>query len=423
LRIRLSSLFAFLIVLLTITGVSPFSSIRTSTTLISWLLIASLYVIVAALLSSKASDYYSRIPYKEVIIAYGLWVMITAARGALVADNYWEYKFLITNTGAILMPLMIWTLASPKMLEKILKYWMWIALPLFAVFYFLLSKGSYGFYLAPLVLFLLLLPNLSAAQKGLVLIFFAIVVFSSLDGRANILRFSFPLIFASLFLFRNVLGPTLLRGTTLCLFVLPPLLAFLGQSGTFNIFKTQDYLTSEALGLDQSTVDTITADTRTALYDEVWTSAVRNDYVWQGRTPARGYDSNIFGKHIAGETGSGKRERNGGEVGVHSIFTWLGAIGLALYSALFFVASKLAVMNSNNFSVKLVGLYVAFRWAFCWVEEFIGFNVNYFVLWMLVAICFSPEFRKMTDKEIGEWLRNIVPGNNVGLSRARITSQ
>ena len=395
--------------LLTITSVSPWSRIPTSTTTLSWLLTGATYTV--ALWLCFQSRAITRLPYQSLLLAYLGWVLVAAARGAWVAENYWEYKFLIQGTAAVLIPLLIWPLASPEVLGTVLKYWMRLALPLFGLYYFLLSPDAYGFYLAPLVLFLLLLPLFKFPQQLLMLLFAGIVIFSNLDGRSNILRFSFPLLFTSLFLVKHVLGATAIRCGMLALFLLPPILLVLGSSGTFNIFKMQEYIRPEAIGLSATNYKTATADTRTFIYDEVWQSATRHHYVWTGRSLARGYDSNWFGNHALKDLGTGKKERYSSEVGIMNIFNWMGVSWVLLYSALFLIACKLAIYNSASFSLKLIGLYVAFRWAYCWVEEFTTFGINYFTLWMLVAICYSTQFRAMTDNEIGAWLRGIVPGN------------
>ena len=355
------------------------------------------------------SNKVSRLPHQGLLLTYSAWVLFATARGFWIAENYWECKFLIQGTASVLMPLLIWPLASPIVLGNALKLWMRLALPLFGVFLLFLEPRAYGLYLAPLVLCLLLLPLLKLPQQLLVLVFSAIVLFSNLDGRSNILRFSFPLLFASLFLIRNYFGTAAVRGGAWALFLLPPLLLLFGSSGNFNIFKIQEYIQAEAIGLSSDGYKTATTDTRTFIYEEVWQSATRHDYVWTGRSLARGYDSDWFGDFALKELGTGNKERYSSEVGMLNIFTWMGVPGVLLYSALFLIACKLAIYNSTSFSLKLIGLYVAFRWAYCWVEEYTVFGIGYFALWMLVAICISPQFRAMTDEEIGKWLRDLVP--------------
>jgi hypothetical protein len=370
---------------------------------------AAIYA-VSVLLCFK-SQQVSSLPYQGILLAHLIWILISAGRSLLIADNYWDYKFLIQGCGATLMFTMIWPLASPAILGKVLKYWTHLALPIFCVFWLFLRTDGYGFYLAPLIVFLLLLFRLSPAQQLLVLGFAAFVVFSNLDARSNILRFSLPIIFSTIYLFRNFLGTFFARTGTAVFFTIPPFLLLLGSSGTFNVFKFQEYFLPEKVELSKENYQVLTADTRTFIYDEVWSSAIRHNYVWTGRSLARGYDSQSFGRAIGKDLGTGRIERYSSEAGIPSLFTWLGAIGVILYSSIFVIAAFLATTRSSSFSLKLIGLFTAFRWSYSWVEEFITFGIQHFSLWMLVAICFSPQFRAMTDKEIGAWLRQLLPLN------------
>lgn len=350
-----------------------------------------------------------KLPYQSILIAYLAWVFVSATKGALIADNYWYYKNLILTTASVLMPLLVWILASPALLAKILKYWVRFALPTFCIFYFLITSEAYGFYLAPLVLFVVLLPLLRVPQQLLVLALVGIIALSNLDARSHILRFSVPLTFGCLFLFRRFFGTTFIRASAVFFFLTPIVLLALGITGTFNVFKMQDYIHPERLGLSAKNYKMVTADTRTFIYREVWESAIRHDYVLHGRSLSRGYDSVYFGDHQLKELGTGNRERSGSEVGLANIFTCMGLIGVILYSAIFLLACHLAINHSASFALKLIGLYVSFRWAYCWVEEHTVFSIFYFPLWMLVAICWSPKFRSMSDTELRDWIRPLIP--------------
>ncbi len=55
----------------------------------------------------------------------------------------------------------------------------------------------------------------------------------------------------------------------------------------------------------------------------------------------------------------------------------------------------------------MLGVYIAFRWLFSWVEDVNSFSLNYFMLMMMIGLCFSYSFRNMTDKEITIWARGI----------------
>jgi len=145
-------------------------------------------------------------------------------------------------------------------------------------------------------------------------------------------------------------------------------------------------------------------DTRTFLYEEVISSAVYNQYVWQGRTPARGNDSEWFGAFNADELQTGKYERFENEACHLNVFTWLGLIGIILYSLIYLRSSFLAVYKSNNTLMKLLGVFIAFRWAYGWVEDFNRLDIMNISLWMMIAMGFSETFRQMNNEQFKKWI-------------------
>ncbi|MFA6795028.1 MAG: hypothetical protein WCR50_06005, partial [Proteiniphilum sp.] len=78
-----------------------------------------------------------------------------------------------------------------------------------------------------------------------------------------------------------------------------------------------------------------------------------------------------------------------------------------LYFLIFYRASYLAVNRSNNIYVKMLGVFIAFRWLYSWVEDVNNFSINYFMLMIIFGMCFSHSFRKMTNNEIIIWARGI----------------
>ena len=53
----------------------------------------------------------------------------------------------------------------------------------------------------------------------------------------------------------------------------------------------------------------------------------------------------------------------------------------------------------------MLGIYVAFRWLYSWVEDVNNFSINYFMLWIMIGMCLSTSFRSMTDYEVTIWIR------------------
>ena len=187
------------------------------------------------------------------------------------------------------------------------------------------------------------------------------------------------------------------------------MLFILGVTGVFNVFHTTDYLGEQNItktAYDGTQYEeNLAGDTRTFIYEEVITSALKNDYWIFGRTPARGNDSASFGAESFALTR--RYERIANEVGIANVFTWMGLVGVIFYFLVFFRASFLAVNRSRNIYAKMLGIYVAFRWLYSWVEDVNNFSLNYFTLWIMIGMCFSASFRLMTDYEVTIWIRGV----------------
>lgn len=62
--------------------------------------------------------------------------------------------------------------------------------------------------------------------------------------------------------------------------------------------------------------------------------------------------------------------------------------------------------------MKLLGLFIAFRWAFGWIEDFNRFDIANISLWILIAMGFSKQFRQMDNLRFKRWLYNTLSLKN-----------
>lgn len=345
-----------------------------------------------------------------IVWIYLLWNFVCIIRGMFVAETYWDWKGLIGNAMALLLPIVIFSATNKMVVQSLLLFYIRYVLPLFLVLGLFLRTDAYGFYLVPISFLVLFFPILTRRQKVILLIVAVIVVITDMSARSNVIKFGVPFVILLLYYLRNVVTVKIVEAVRISLFVIPLLLFVLGVSGIFNVFKMDDYLKGNytATGADQygdRVEQSMTVDTRTFLYAEVLESAINNNYWLLGRTPARGNDSYTFGLIIAETTG--RYERLSNEIGLANVFTWTGIVGVIIYMLLFFRASFLAVNKSKNIYAKMLGIYVAFRWLYSWVEDVNNFSINYFILMVMIGLCFSISFRNMTDKDIKFWARGM----------------
>ncbi len=399
-----------LVIIITIISVNPWSKYPLGNTFIDWGII--LLTILAVFWYKKL--YFSP-PNKTdytIITIFLLWMMVGSFRGILVAENYWEWKQLIAGSFSLSLPLLVYVFSIPNILQRVLHYWIKIALPLFFfIIVWLINSDVWHFYLAPVFLFAIFIPVLPKKWGFIILGLTLAMLIINLGARSQVIKSSIALLIVSLYFFPKALSIKLIKIGHWIFYLLPALLLYLSISGTFNPFEflasnTGKYSSTKEVNGEIETQD-LAADTRTFIYYEVITSAINNNYVLFGRTPARGNDSAAFGKKIEQELNTGKYERHRNEVCFPNVFTWLGLIGMILYCLIYFKSSYLAVFKSNNYYIKLIGLFIAFRFLYGWIEDVNSFDINSISIWMMIAMGFSQEFRNMTDHEFTCWLKNI----------------
>lgn len=349
----------------------------------------------------------------RIVAIYFVWMLIGVIRGCFVAENYWEWKQLISGTLALSVPVFIYAFSMPDVLKETLRYWMRYALWGFLLFFiWLILPGAYHFYLGPIFLIGCFAPVLPPKYRLILIILLLIMCVITLGARSQVIKAVVTLLLCLLFYFRSFINIKVIKFIHLSLYLIPVVLLFLGISGVFNVFQdfseknSGKYVEKRAINKNEFEED-LSTDTRTFIYEEVIESALRHNYVVCGRTPARGNDSRAFGSFNAEELNTGKYERHRNEVCHPNIFTWLGLIGVILYSILYLKSSYLAIYKSDNIYIKLIGLFIAFNWAYGWIENATGFNIMNISIGMAIAMGFSESFRSMNDREFRQWIIDI----------------
>lgn len=344
----------------------------------------------------------------NVLNWYIYYVILQFTMGAFISDGYWDWKGLINNTMCLLIPIIAFTSNSKVLLKQLFTHFIFYTAPLFLIVQFFIARDEYGFYLAPFSFFILFFPILTFRWKVLIAVISVYVIFADFGARSNVIKFVVPFLFCIIYYLKNFFTIKIFGFIRIILFIAPFIFFALATSGLFNIFNPQGENKKEIIDKKrdfkgQLVEDDLSADTRTFLYLEVLQSTkLYNSWIF-GRSPARGNMSESFGELDLNK----RNERNGNEVSILNYFVWLGIVGVIFIFLLFYQATNLAIFYSNNIFSKIIGLFIAFRWAFAWVEDTNVFYINYLYLWIFIGICFSEKFRIMTDKEMKIWVRSI----------------
>jgi len=398
------------LILIAISVISIYTAFyNVGNTAIWWVLL--MFILILFILGKKKFSNSSNNTNTILVKIYLAWNVICIVRGLFVASDYWEWKFLIQTSIVMLVPLSVFILTNTFLIQRIVQQWFRYLLPAFLILIFFMRAESVGHYLIPVSFLLLFFPFLKSKWKIICLVLTLVVLGANLGARSNVIKFLIPFTLALIYYVKIPFTTNVLKIGRLGLMILPMLFLILGITNTFNVFKMSDYLEGDfkyGRADIEGAQDNLTADTRTFLYVEVIGSALKYDYVWFGRTPARGNESASFGPIIDKELGTNKMERHGNEVNILNIFTWTGIIGVVLYFLIFLKATYLALYKSKSRIMKIIGVYLAFRWSYGWVEDFSNFNLSYFFLWLTISMCLSHDFRAMTDSEFKNWVRGIL---------------
>lgn len=347
--------------------------------------------------------------YPIPIIIYLLWILLSIILGCFKATGYWDWKTLYNNSMIYTLPVIVVYFSSPANIKYVCQTWIIIAMSLFCFLLPFMQLECPAKFLVPFAFFIVFWPYYN--RKGVIaclVAFICVFMFGTIGSRSSVIRFLASLLFSFMVLFRQYINRWFFTFTSLLLLFTPIVLFWLGVTGHFNIFKIGEYIDLDVKvesAYKDGATENLSSDTRTFLYEETLGSAIEHDYWLIGNSLSQGYYSNYFG-HLDEVEGRGMR--NACEVGILNIFTNLGIIGVLIYMSIYIYTIINVFINSNNKSLYVIAVLLAFRWLFSFLEEFTRFDLNTIFLWIEIAMCNSPYFLRMTDAQFKMWARNLL---------------
>ena len=399
---------------MTVFSVSQWSRLPLGNTYLSWTIDSLIVIYIVRFIKKYRNNISTEI--KDIIIKlYLFWLLFCVIRGGFVAENYWEWKQLIQGSFTLLLPIFIYYFIYPSNLSVLMRFWLKYAMILFLlIFSWNLNISAYQFYLGPILLLICLFPLLTKQWKLISALCAIIMMTGDLGARSQVIKVLMSILLAISLYLQKYISTKVLKITHWGIYSTALILLTLGVSGVFNVFD--DFASSKSgKYVEKRVVDgklveeDLSSDTRTFIYIEVLTSALRHNYIVWGRTPARGNDSFSFGSHMAEQLKTGKYERHSNELCHLNILTWTGIVGVILYSLIYLQSSWLAVYRSRNIYMKILGCFIAFRWAYGWVEDFNRFDIMNISLWIIISMGFSSFLRKMNNYEFNCFVKSMLP--------------
>ena len=352
---------------------------------------------------------YTRTSFLSATIVLIL-MLISMFRGLFAVEGYWGYKGWVNCVLSALSFTLIFPLFSPIIAGKLLQSWNKFIFPLFLfVGIWMVRFGSYPFQIPFIYYFYILLFTLAVSypKARWIIISGTICTLIVLENRSAIIKTAIAIALCSTLYLPRVLAKISHITIHFFFYLLPIILFYLGITGTFNVFKvlTNDepktVVWNSTPSNDITDNKELTGDTRTFLYAEVLLSAIEGDYVIFGHSIGRG--NTHGGEWTTDVEGMDSSERLMNEAEILNIFTWMGLVGVVLYTIMYLQASLLGLFFSKNRYIPLIACTVAFHWAMLWIEECPSFRPMDFALFLLLGMCFSPRFRRMSDGEFKLW--------------------
>jgi len=414
----LQILISLTVVPIAIFSVQRFSEKPIGSTAIWWLV--ELCILTIFLVGRFVFFEHENKKHFKIIKWYLVWIIFCLIRGIFMAEMYWDYKALIDNMFTLLLPVVAYTASNTERLQSILSYFIKYALPISPLFLYFLPMGAWGWYFFPIGLLIIFFPVLNRNWKIALFAISLIVMLGDITTRSHLVKYSVPILIVLLYYFRIFIFTTKTLDFIRRVFLFAPWLLFiLGVLGIFNVFKINQYIKGDfddyKVNSEGEIVQGIATDSRTFIYQEVLQSAKKYNYWLLGRSPARGNETFAFAEFTEQITGRNERFRN--EANVPNVFTWMGIVGVIFYFSVFIKSSYLAINRSRNIFSKLIGVFVAFRWTWAWIEDAALFDMNNFVIWLLIGICLSNSFRKMNNAEVILWARGIFDAKYIKYGR------
>lgn len=288
--------------------------------------------------------------------------------------------------------------------RRMLRLW-WKFIPIIFVISFpLLEPSQYIRMLYFTTFFFLLLSFLSKKKKIIVVLAIAFLCIFGMQQRIDYIIVLIPLLLWVIYKYRIIKRGKAFFRPFVMLMILPLFFALLAKLQIFNVLNFESYVEGD---YSTQAVGTLTDDTRTFLYEEAYSSAVKNNYWLWGRTPSYGYDSYWikdqldYGISQSALDVKGMMPQRGSEVFIVNMFTWCGVIGVFVFFLLYWKIGKLAVLRSNNRFMRVLGLYVGLYWLVSWISHpFFTLNLDYILLYFVMALICNPEMRSMREIEL-----------------------
>lgn len=306
---------------------------------------------------------------------------------------------------AFLCPLAIYYGINTDIFFVILRWYIrYGVLLVFPLLYLANNSSPYGFthQIAPISMLILLTPFLGKRFLLFLLVVSFIAVIVNPGNRSTLLNIIFPyfiiLIYyitpKSKFLF-------IAKNLRFLLLIIPLVFGSLSLFNNFNIFSYANNINFQIYMSKSNNYKSLLVDSRSSIYEDVFFGLEKSNSLVFGlggggkvnTSLADNLNNEIF-KEIY------EKGRRSSESGMLNYIQWSGLIGGLIYYLMFIKASYLGVYKSRNFFSVIVGVWIAYKAAFSFIEDPVLITPATMFSLLLVGLCFNANFRNMSNTDL-----------------------
>ena len=158
------------------------------------------------------------------------------------------------------------------------------------------------------------------------------------------------------------------------------------------------------LGGQKSVNKALVTDSRTAIYIDVFNELNTTSRLLFGLGPGGKTKTFLSDSKSFDLSDFYKEGRRKTESGMLNMVQYGGLLGGSIYLLLFMAGSYRAISNSQNTFGKMVGVWLAFKGVFSFIEDSLWFSLASFTIFVGIGFAFSRNLLKMNDFEMRDLL-------------------
>lgn len=379
------------------------------TTFCSYFLLILMLIVVAKLriTNERINDKFESVFYLKIFLFYNLFILLRGVFDAK-SEQDWIVMFSATIPLFLAVHFSVYFAAYKVSINNIIKAFFTFGVVLSFFIYLFAPPLSIDFAksISPIYLMIFLIPFTNKKIIIIIIVLALMSFFSDFSNRSNLLNISVACIITLTFLLRKrVWMLKIIKCSRFFLLLFPIIFLILGLSGIFNIFLVGELMESYTIETGGGNKQDLLIDSRTSIYSDVFSELERQKAYIIGLGGSGKTKTSLSDISYADFDKIYKEGRRRTESGMLNYIQWGGLIGGLVYFLLFVKASYLGIYRSRNWFCIMVGLWVAFKGLFSFIEDATYFSISSIFIFFAIGICMNKRIRLLTDLQIKEFFR------------------